>query len=183
MFALVENAFAVLTDPVRRAEYDLNLGVVSNSDDEAKSAVKVLDAGFKLLISGEDAEAVKNTLNEYVASGSKIITSLALVGRTWVAACTIPVKKPSADQTSTLSLTDLRTPSEPSLYEDGSECTVTELGFTLLITGPTQVAVRAKVAELTHLGARLIGEIVAEDDGQWIARCDTGGQGNTGFRW
>ena len=39
-----------------------------------------------------------------------------------------------------------------------------------------------KVEEMKQLGAELIGEI-EEENGEWVAVCDTGGVQNTGYRW
>lgn len=180
-FALVESAFEVLGNSEKRAAYDVALVAAERSEDNG--TVKVLDAGTKRLISGMDAATVEAVLNDHLARGSKVVTPLSKLGSTWVAVCTVPVKVHPADQTATLNLTEFPAPRDPYADEQDGECRIEKVGFTWVVRAPTKVAVQARVEELVHLGAKLEGELQQEQDGQWMAMCDTGGSQNTGFRW
>lgn len=182
-FALVETALAQLGDPEKRAAYDVALAASGQPEANGMAAVKILDAGTKRLISGMEAAAVEAALNNHLARGSRILTPLSKLGNTWIAACTVPVKAHPADQTATLQLADFPGQSDPYANEEDGECRIEKVGFTWIVRGPTNVDVQAKVDELVHLGAKLLGKIEAGEDGQWVAMCDTGGQQNTGFRW
>ena len=182
-FAIVEGAFEVLGDPEKRAAYDLELAASEQPTADAISAVKVLDAGPKRLISGIEVAAVEAVLNDHLARGSKIVTPLTKVGSKWIAACTVPVKTHPADQTTTLNLAAFPAQVDPYADEADGECRIEKLGFKWIVKGPTKVAVQAKVEELVDLGAKLLGDIEVEENGQWVAMCDTGGSQNTGYRW
>lgn len=183
-FELLERAFETLSIPEKRAAYDLELAVSAFHGDRQQSPVKIMDAGHKLLISGTEADEVKAVLDDYLARGSTIVTVLSRVGSTWVAACTMPAKAHPADTTTTLNLSDLRDQSEkPFTAVEGGECNIQQFGLKVWVTGPTQPAVVAKAEELVELGATLVGEIALQEDGQWLAICDTGGYQNTGYRW
>lgn len=197
------------------------------------AAVKILDAGGNLLLSGTDEADVAAALQKYVGRGATVISKPGRLGASWVAACTAPPKIPGADETTTLHLQDIAAatarqdtgvrsegavqyvetghailisgPNEASVraalnafVQRGSKvtsevaqigytwvascekpspeaCTVEELGFKRIVTGPSQAAVEAAVDQLALSGARLVGEI-EEADGQWVAVCDTGGK-------
>jgi hypothetical protein len=146
-------------------------------------ATKVLDAGGKLMLSGEQRSEVEARLNEFKSRGSKVIAEPQQIGPNWVAACTLPrAKEPEA--TSSLKLSDPDQPIakqasiEPE-YDDG--CTVEEIGFKRLITGPSRQAVELRIEHLKRFGAEVIVEI--EENGDvWTAVVDTGGADKT-FRW
>lgn len=180
-FALVESAFAVLSDHEKRAEYDVALA--SSAQPEANRRVKILDAGSKRLISGMEAAPVQAALNDHLARGSRIVTPLSKIGSTWIGACTVPAEELPDDQTATLNLTDSPAESDPYAEEVDGECRIEKVGFKRIVRGPTKVAVKAKVEELVQFGAKLLGEIEVEEDGRWAATCDIGGSQNTGYRW
>jgi hypothetical protein len=172
-----------LGDPEKRAEYDVALAASTQPNADAIAAVKILDAGPKRLISGMEVAAVEAVLKDHLARGSKIVTPLMKVGSKWIAACTVPVRTHSVDQTTTLNLADSPAQIDPYADEEDGECRIHKDGFKRIVRGPTKIAVQAKVEELVHLGAKLLSEIAVEEDGQWVAICDTGGSQNTGFRW
>jgi len=64
--------------------------------------VKVLDAGDKVLLSGQEAADVEAKLRYYVGRGSIVVSPVARIGSAWVAACTPPTQE--ADRSSTLDL-------------------------------------------------------------------------------
>lgn len=109
----------------------------------------VFDAGPHYIVTGYDRISVAKALDSLAARGARVISPITQVGDKWIASCEHP---------------DARL----------AECRVDELGYTRIVTGPTQRAVSAKVDELMQHGARLVGEIEQTDDG-WTAVCDTGG--------
>jgi hypothetical protein len=144
------------------------------------SAVKVLDAGGNLLLTGDDRAEVEAALREHVARGAIVVTPVSQVGRKWVAAL-----KPAADaldRSTTLDLAAIMAAqarqAAPPPEEPGSDatCTVEKMGFKRLITGPTREAVQAKTQAFIHYGASLVG-VIEEMDGQWVSVCDIGGKG------
>jgi class 3 adenylate cyclase len=115
------------------------------------SAARVFDAGPHLIVSGYNRAKVAQALDALARKGARVMSPISQVGEKWMASCEHP---------------DTRT----------AECRVEALGYTRIVTGPTQRAVSAKVDELMQHGARLVGEIEQTDDG-WTAVCDTGGAG------
>ena len=144
--------------------------------------VKVLDAGGgKVVLTGEERSEVESALRRYLESGSKVIATVALVGKSWVAACTPPAKVEALDDSQTLRLAE--SSGRAAAGDDDIElCRVETIGFKKIITGPTRVTVAAKVDELRQFGATAIGE-VEEIDGQWTAMVDTADAQNSGYRW
>ena len=112
---------------------------------------RVFDAGPHYIVSGYDRVKVAKTLDTLAARGARIISPITQIGDKWMASCEHPESRLA-------------------------ECRVETLGYTRIVTGPTQRAVSAKVDELQQHGARLVGEIEQTDDG-WTAVCDTGGAG------
>jgi hypothetical protein len=138
--------------------------------------VKILDAGGKLVLSGEDRAEVEAVLQKHVQLGSAGIATIQRVGNLWVAACTLPTKSMGADSTQTLQLADIKQHAKPASpepeFSDG--CRVDEIGFKRIITGPTKRAVELRLEHLKQFGAELVGQI-EEDGGSWVAVADTGG--------
>lgn len=145
--------------------------------------VKTLDAGDRILLSGAQAADVESALRSYLERGAKVITPPAQVGKSWIAACTIPPKTMTLEDSQALRLTEASASGSGQRaveLEDG--CRVEELGFKRIVYGPSLVTVQRRVEEMKHFGAELIGEI-EEADGEWVAVCDFGGAQNTGYRW
>jgi hypothetical protein len=133
--------------------------------------VKRLDAGADILLSGETREEVDAALKELVERGADVITPLSLVGRTWVAACTQPLKPEEVDRTSTLDLRELQA-AQRKHRPLAALCQVDKVGFKLIVTGPSHEAVYARVQDLLEEGAMLVSD--AEDLGDtWTAVLDT----------
>ena len=135
--------------------------------------VKLLDAGSDILLSGETREEVDAALKELVGRGADVITPLSQVGRSWVAACTQPLKPEEVDRTSTLDLRELQA-AQRERRPLAALCQVEQVGFKLIVTGPTHDAVYARVQELLEEGATLVSD-AEESDGAWIAVFDTAG--------
>jgi class 3 adenylate cyclase len=112
---------------------------------------RVFDAGPHYIVSGYDRVNVAKTLDALAARGARVISPITQVGDKWMASCEHPESRLG-------------------------ECKVESLGYTRIVTGPTQRAVSAKVDDLMQHGARLVGEIERTDDG-WTAVCDTGDAG------
>jgi hypothetical protein len=132
------------------------------------------------MFSGDSSEEVQATLSDHVARGSSVVTATVKVGRSWVAACTVPSKAFDADRTTTLRLSDLASapprraaPIAP-LPESFTPCVVQEHGWKRIITGPTRQDVGNCAALFRERGGQLISDI--EQDGEiWIAVVDLAG--------
>jgi hypothetical protein len=135
--------------------------------------VKRLDAGADILLSGETREEVDAALKELVGRGADVITPLTQVGRTWVAACTQALKPQEVDRTSTLDLRELQA-AQRTRRPLAALCDVEQVGFKLIVSGPTHDAVYARVQELLEEGATLVTD-AEESGGTWIAVFDTAG--------
>ena len=146
------------------------------------STFKILDAGDKLLLSGDNAAEVEAALQGYLKDGAKLVTSLCQVGRAWTAACTIPPTKKNLDDTQSLSLAEMKVAITQAIDERDDGCRVEVLGFKRLVYGPSALSVKLRIDHMRQYGAQLIGEI-EEDNGEWVAVCDVGSAKDTGFRW
>ena len=141
--------------------------------------VKILDAGEKLLLSGQEAADVEAKLKYYVGRGSVVVSPLARVGSAWVAACTPPTQE--ADRSTTLNLAEIMKAQQAAKAAPQAEpesdgvCTVEKIGLKRLVTGPTLAAVQAVTARFLALGAG-IESGPEEVFGQWSAVCDMGGR-------
>ncbi len=146
-----------------------------------KMSVKVLDAGGKVMLSGDLRAEVEATLDDYLGRGAKLITAVEKLGPSWIAACTLPTKTSAADTTTTLRLNEIL---DASVKQSGmvpefdDACTVEELGFKRIITGPSRQAVELRIEHMKQFGAELIGEI-EQLGNQWTAVVDTGGADKT----
>lgn len=146
-------------------------------------SVKVLDAGGKLMLSGDLRAEVEASLDDHVRRGAKVISAVQKLGTSWVAACTLPTTSDGEDGT-TLGLGDLSEGIGPPSSKDpefDDHCTVEEFGFKRIITGPTKRAVELRIAHLRQFGADLIGDIELVGD-KWTAVVDTGGA-DKAYRW
>ena len=144
--------------------------------------VKVLDAGGKLMLTGTASSVVEAALGEYLRRGSKVLSPVSRLGSSWTAVCTVPPELKSLDSSQSLHLSDVDQALVQKSSESSAECRVEELGFKRIVYGPSRLIVEIKVEEMKQFGAELIGEI-EEENGEWVAVCDTGGVQNTGYRW
>lgn len=137
-------------------------------------AIKVLDAGECLMLSGDSRDEVDEALARYVGRGAKIVTEAIAVGSQWTAACSPPVRAAQSDVSHRMQLSELResafrrTP-EPE-FDDG--CSTKNVGHKCIITGPSVQRVSLRIQHLTSLGATSSGTIV-EHGGKWLAIVDT----------
>lgn len=144
--------------------------------------VKALDAGDRILLSGAQAADVESALQSYLERGAKVISRPTQVGKSWIAACTIPPRTMTLEDSQALHLAEASASGAGKAAEPEDGCRVEELGFKRIVYGPSLVAVQRRVEEMKHFGAELIGEI-EEVEGEWVAVCDFGGAQNTGYRW
>ncbi len=148
-------------------------------------AVKVLDAGGKLMFSGDLRAEVGAALDGCLARGAKLITPVERLGGFWVAACTLPRKSSPDDSSTSLRLSDLADDARSKSLRDAPEfddgCTVEEFGFKLIITGPSSKAVELRIEHLKQFGADVIGSIEQDGD-HWTVVVDTGGA-DKAYRW
>jgi len=137
-------------------------------------ALKVLDAGECLMLSGDSQDEVQEALAKYAGRGAKIVTEPVAVGSQWTAACSLPVRPGQSDISHRMQLSELResafrrTP-EPE-FDDG--CTTKNVGLKCIITGPSVQRVLLRIQHLTRLGATPSGTIV-QHGGKWLAIVDT----------
>jgi len=136
--------------------------------------VKRLDAGGDILLSGETREEVDAALKELIGRGADVISPLSQVGRSWVAACTQPLNPREVDRTSSLDLRELQA-AQRERRPEAALCQVEQVGFKLIVTGPSHSAVYARVQELLHEGATLVSD-AEESGGTWIAVFDIAGR-------
>ena len=147
----------------------------------APQPVKVLDAGDRLLLSGGSGAEVQQALDRQVRMGATVVTPLCQVGRTWTAACTIPPKTESMDDTGSLSLADVRQAGAENKPEEPNDgCRVEKLGFKRMVFGPSRAAVQRRLEHMKQFGAQPVGEIEQLDE-QWVAVLDMDA-GST-YRW
>jgi class 3 adenylate cyclase len=105
---------------------------------------QIFDAGQNLIVSGYTKASVEKALAGL--GPVRLISPASKVGDRWVATCEHPEIAVSA-------------------------CKVEALGYTRIVTGPTQEAVTAKVEELIERGAVLVGSV--EPAGEvWTAVCE-----------
>ena len=151
--------------------------MVCPEEEEKPSApqpVKVFDAGDRLLLSGTNAEEVQQALDRHVERGAKVVTRLCQVGRSWTAACTLPPKPGSADDTTTLSLAEIRKAAvQEARYDTNDGCRIEELGLKRMVFGPSRLALERRIEHLQQFGAQLLGEIEQIDE-EWVAVLDMG---------
>jgi class 3 adenylate cyclase len=135
--------------PKAHAAYAYDEAAGEFEEDDALEPAQVFDAGPNLVVSGYSKAGVEAELGRLAASGSRLISALAKVGKKWVAACEHPRLALSA-------------------------CKVEKLGSTYIVTGPAREAVLAKVEELVQYGSVLVGDVECAD-GVWTAVCDASG--------
>src|SRR5204862_4858723 len=115
------------------------------------------DAGSKLVVTGDQRDEVEVVVARLQKRGSIPVAETQLIGSSWVAACTLPIKESDADTTTTLKLADLKTEAKPASpdpeFSDG--CRVEEIGFKRIVTGPSKRAVETRIAYLKQFGAEL----------------------------
>jgi len=151
---LGSNWTASCTKPVGFKDDDLpsaySIGEVSKQAQKQAmlKAVKILDAGNNLIISGKTKQAVQAALDEFQTQGVRILSGIAQTGDVWMASCENP-------------------------QVGASQCRVENFGPHVMIYGPTRVAVEGKVIELAERGTKLISEIEQDSEGNWVAVCDT----------
>jgi hypothetical protein len=143
-------------------------------------ALKVLDAGECLMLSGDSRDEVDGALAKYVGRGAKIVTQAVAVGSHWTAACTLPVRPSESDISHRMKLSELRESSfnrrvEPEI-EDG--CSTKNVGLKCIVTGPSMQRVLLRVQHMTRSGAILVGTIV-QHGGNWLAIVDTANASNS----
>jgi len=167
---------------LRVLAYNSNVDQFAGTEGVVTGKAKVLDAGGKLMVSAPTAAEVEATLSDYVSRGAKIVTPVTQVGKDWVAACTIPATLKDMDSTQTLQFSDVAQALETQSTMPDDGCRVVEMGFKRIVYGPSRLIVQRRVEEMKQFGAQLLGDI-EEENGEWVAVCDTGGANNPGFRW
>lgn len=120
----------------------------ANADDALLRRVRISDAGEHLMITGAEKNAVEAALEALARRGQRVLAPPAPMGNSWVAAC----EKAEAI---------------------AARCSVERAGFQLVVRGPTQAAVEAKIADFIARGAQRIGG-VENVGGEWVGVCDAG---------
>lgn len=137
------------------------------------AAVKILDAGGNLLLSGTDEADVAAALQKYVGRGATVISKPGRLGASWVAACTAPPKIPGADETTTLRLQDIAAAAARKGGGARSEgaAQYVETGHAILISGPSEASVRAALNAFVQQGSKVSSE-VTQIGYTWVASCE-----------
>jgi hypothetical protein len=135
------------TPPVRRsAAHATAAAAAAPATRVSDEPARVFDAGMNLIVSGYSRASVEKALADL--GQVRLLSPVSQVGEKWIATCEHPEIPVSA-------------------------CTVVELGYTRMVTGPTREAVLAKVEELKQYGAVLIGDVELAG-GKWTAVCEIG---------
>jgi hypothetical protein len=142
------------------------------------SAVKIFDAGGSLMLSGASSSEVEAALADHLKRGAKLVSPVTRVGRSWTAACSIPIQSHDLSATQTLRFAALREAARPAPptpiapVDDADGCKVEVVGFKRLISSPDRETLAKKVEHLQSCGATLVGSIERDDSGAWLALCD-----------
>lgn len=131
-------------------------GKVKASTFSSDSNVKILDAGGDLLLSGTTSDAVEACLNTFLRRGSKLITSVGLVGKTWVAACTVPPKETGIDTTQTLNLSDV--------------VKIVDSQGKRMLSGASSAVVETSLHSFVDLGSKVLTAL-HQVGNSWVAAC------------
>jgi hypothetical protein len=122
---------------------------LTNFDDVVRDAVwasvKIEDAGAKLIVTGKERTAVERALQLLVAHGGGTPTPVASFGNGWIGSCSNPQAE--------------------------VECSVERIGFQVIVTGPSEAAIREKFRELQVGGAKVICESQLIGD-KYVLVCD-----------
>ena len=112
---------------------------------------KVVKMGGNVLITGTDKAAVEAAARDLAALGAKTLSAPQQIGAKWVVTCEDPSDR-------------------------SRECQIVKVGMQLMVKGPTEQAVKAKVLELARGGAHLISAPSEATGGGWVAVCDESAQ-------
>lgn len=129
-------------------------------------AVKIVDAGEQLVVTGGDREAVQAALDDLAARGSRILSPVAAVGSRFTATASHP--------------TDPPTPSAPDDAEWFTELeriaalrsvTIADAGTHLILTANDRASLELALTQLAPAGVKPLGAIAAMGS-RWIASCE-----------
>lgn len=120
-----------------------------NFDDVIRDAVwasvKVEDAGTKLIVTGKEKAHVEKALQLLATHGGGAITPVAPFGNSWIGSCANPKAE--------------------------AECLVERVGLQLVVSGPSEAAIREKLRELQVGGAKVVCETQLIGD-KYVMVCD-----------
>ncbi len=120
--------------PAARVERDGD--DLSDLDDVVRDAVwasvKVEDAGAKLIVTGKEKTAVERALQLLASHGGGVGTPVSPFGSGWIGSCSNPKAE--------------------------AECSVERVGLQIIVSGPSEVAIREKLRELQVGGAKVVHE-------------------------
>jgi hypothetical protein len=122
---------------------------LSNFDDVVRDAVwasvKVEDAGSKLIVTGKERAAVERALQLLVAHSGGAATPVSPLGNGWIGSCANPQAE--------------------------AECSVERMGLQIIVSGPSEAAIREKLRELQVGGAKVVCETQLIGD-KYVMVCD-----------
>jgi hypothetical protein len=107
--------------------------------------VRVEEAGAKMIVTGKEKALVEKALQLLAAQGSGAATPVAPFGNGWIGSC----ENPKAE----------------------AEVSVERLGHQVILSGPSEAAVRDKLRELQVGGAKALGEVEKIGD-KFMVVCD-----------
>ena len=113
--------------------------------DAVWAAVKVEDAGAKLIVTGKEKAAVERALHLLAAHSGGVPTLVSPFGNGWIGSCANPQAQ--------------------------VECSVERVGFQIIVSGPSEAALREKLRELQVGGAKVVCETQLIGD-KYVFICD-----------
>jgi hypothetical protein len=100
----------------------------------------------KLIVTGKERASVERALQLLVAHGGGTATPVAPFGNGWIGSCSNP-------------------------RAEAEECSLERVGFQVIVSGPSEAALREKLRELQVGGAKVIQEAQLIGD-KYVMVCD-----------
>lgn len=113
--------------------------------DAVWASVKVEDAGTKLIVTGKEKVAVERALHLLAAHGGGAATPVAPFGNGWIGSCANPQAE--------------------------AQCSIERIGLQIVVSGPSDTAIREKLRELQVGGAKVVCETQLID-GKYVLVCE-----------
>jgi hypothetical protein len=113
--------------------------------DAVWTSVRVEEAGANLIVTGKEKALVEKALQLLAAQGSGAVAPVAPFGNGWIGSCANPKAE--------------------------AEVSVERLGHQVILSGPSEAAVRDKLRDLQVGGAKAVGEVEKIGD-KYMVVCD-----------
>lgn len=160
--------------------------------DRAKSAVtndtmttaKPSHPDTHILISGVDEAIVSRMLNNLVTKGARVVSPPSRLGNHWVATCTNPeaedpagagprVVNTAGPKVKAENVSEMERRAQDAAQRAADRpVTVSDAGSAMLVSGGSQVAVKAALDALIKKGARLVAPVTRVGE-TWVGSCES----------